>query len=113
MPKWAAYVVLAVAGFVLMFGAHFAAFAARNLPLPYWWSFLIFYPLTTALVVRQSRLSAVAVAAAVCFFPLCYFLALGVFESNWTASSTAIVGAGLAFVLSAAVGSWVQARRAQ
>lgn len=47
-------------------------------------------------------------ASALCFIPTLYFLALGIFESNWSASSAAIFGVGLAFILAAAIGTWAQ-----
>jgi hypothetical protein len=111
MRRAATFVLLALSGAVLMFGGHFAAFVGRDLPLPYWWAYPILYPLVTVVVVRLRLLSGVVAAAAVCLVPGLYFLALGVFESNWSASSTAIVGIGLSFALAAALGTWVQQRQ--
>ena len=107
------FVLLALVGLVLMFGAHFAAFTAFLVPgltLPYWWAYPILYPLATIVVVRRGTASAPMAASALCFIPALYFLGLGIAESNWNASSTAIAGVALAFVLAAALGTWEQRR---
>ena len=105
------FVLLALIGFALMVGAHLAAFIGSGLQLPYWWAYPIVYPLATIVAVRRGTASALVAASALCFIPALYFLALGITESNWSASSTAIVGVGLAFVLAAAIGTWVQQRQ--
>ena len=108
------FVLLALVGLVLMFGAHFAAFAVSvvpGLPLPYWWAYPILYPIATFVAVRRRPISGLMAAAALCFIPALYFLGLGIAESKWSASSTAIVGVALSFVLAAALGTWEQRRR--
>lgn len=113
------FVLLALIGFVLMFGAHVAAFAGYAALaafigsgglLPYWWAYPILYPLATVVAVRRGTVSGLMAASALCFIPALYFLSLGIFESKWNASSTAIAGVGLAFVLAAAIGTWAQQR---
>ena len=105
------FVLLALVGFALMFGAHFAAFIGSGLQLPYWWAYPILYPLATIVAVRRGTASALVAASGLCVTPALYFLALGISESNWSASSTAILGVGLTFVLAAAIGTWVQQRQ--
>jgi len=53
----------------------------------------------------------VGASIAICVLPAAYFLALGLFESNWRASDTALVGVGLAFLLCLGLSSWVRRRR--
>jgi len=111
------FVLLALLGLVLMFGAHLAAIAGylalaavtgSDLSVPYWWAYPILYPLATLVAVRRGTISGLMGASALCFIPALYFLGLGIAESKWRASSTAIAGVGLAFVLAAAIGSWAQ-----
>ena len=111
MPSLVRLLLLALVGFALMFGAHFAAFIGSGLQLPYWWAYPLLYPLATIVAVRRGTASGLVAASALCFMPMLYFLALGISESNWSASSTAIVGVGLAFVLAAAIGTWMQQRQ--
>jgi hypothetical protein len=119
MPSIVRLMLLVLVGFVLMLAAHLAAFAAYaalaaftgpDPSLPYWWAYPIFYPLATLVAVRRGTTSGLLVACALCSAPALYFLALGIFESNWSASSTAIAGVGLAFVLAATMGTWAQRR---
>src|SRR5882724_3150237 len=106
--------VVAILGFALMFVGHFAAFLAAEyagrLHLPYWWSYLLLYPVLAVTVVRRSFLPPLAASVAACLAPGTYFLALGFLESTWTISSTAIIGFACAFLLAAISAVWVDRR---
>jgi hypothetical protein len=114
------FVLLVLVGFVLMLGAHLVAIIgfgfgasiglSSDLWVPYWWPYLILFPLATIVAVRRGTVSGLMAAFALCFIPALYFLVLGIAESKWSASSTAIVGVGLAFVLAAAMGRREQRR---
>jgi hypothetical protein len=111
------FVLLAFLGGALMFVAHFGAFLAPlfvtvGLRLPYWWAYPILYPLAAALAARRGTLEPVASATAVCLLPATYFLALGLFESNWRASNTALLGVGFAFILAVGCSTWARRRYA-
>lgn len=111
------FIAVAALGGLLMFVAHFAGLLRySNVPglrrLPYWWAYLILYPAGAAMVARRHWLHPVLAAAAICLLPVLYFLALGVGESDWTTSDTAIAGVGVAFVLAAAAASWSARREA-
>jgi hypothetical protein len=102
---------VACLGGLLMFVAHFGAFlryyyAPDLRHVPYWWAYVVLYPLGAVLVVQRGWLRPLGAAAAICLLPAMYFLALGVLESNWTTSSTAILGVGVAFVVAVIVASW-------
>lgn len=92
-------------GLVLMFVAHFLAFIGPDTQLeggwlPYWWSYLWLYPLATGVVTLSMPRQWPLVAVALCAPPVVYFLALGVFEGNWRASSAAWLGALVTLALS-------------
>jgi len=107
------FVLFAVLGGVLMFVGHFFAFLSsiNHVALPYWWSYVLLYPLAAFLAVRLRALGPLAAAAAVCLLPACYFVAIGVFDSNWHTSSTAVAGIGIAFVLALACAMWARQAR--
>ncbi len=109
-------ILIVLLGGLLMFVGHFGAFLAYATNLrhaPYWWSYLLLYPLAAVLIVRRGWLGPLTAALAICALPALYFLALGVLESNWTASDSAIIGVGAAFVLALAAGSWARPSRQQ
>ena len=103
-------VLVASLGFLLMFVGHVGAFLATvyagNLHLPYWWAYLLLYPILAVMAVRRAALPPLVAAVAACLSPGAYFLALGVLEGEWTASSTAIFGVGLAFLLAIIAATW-------
>jgi len=107
------YVVL---GGVLMFVGHFAAFlgaminSGTGLQLPYWWGYLVVYPLAAVLAAHLGQLRPLAAAVAVCLLPASYFLALGVLESNWRGSDGALLGTGLTFLLAFGCARWAWQR---
>jgi hypothetical protein len=115
MRTVAKFVLVACLGGLLMFVAHFGAFlryyyAPGLRHVPYWWAYVVLYPLGAVLVVQRGWLRPLEAAVAICLLPAMYFLALGVLESNWTTSSTAILGVGVAFV-AALIGASLTARR--
>ena len=91
-----------LAGFVLMFLAHFAAFLGTRHGLPYWWAYLVLYPVSAAGSAKLEFLPPGLTAIGLCLAPAIYFTALGVTDGNWQSSNTAIIGVSLAFVLSLA-----------
>lgn len=95
------FVLFVFLGGLLMLGGHvFALMSAVNgMQLPYWWSYLILYPLAGIQAVRGGALRPLPASVAVCLLPALYFAAIGVLDSNWHASSTAILGIGIAFVI--------------
>jgi hypothetical protein len=113
LGRFLLYVVL---GGVLMFVGHFAAFlgamviSGTGLRLPYWWAYLVVYPLAAVLAAHLGHLRPLAAAVAVCLLPASYFLALGVLESNWRASDGALLGTGLACLLAFGCASWAWQR---
>jgi hypothetical protein len=78
--------------------------------VPYWWAYVLLYPLGAVPVVQRGWLGPLGAAAAICLLPATYFLALGVLESKWTTSSTALLGVGVAFVISMIGASWTARR---
>ncbi len=116
MRALGSFLLYVACGGALMFVGHLAAFlgtmvhSGTGLPLPYWWAYLIVYPLAAVLAVHLGRLRPLAAAVAVCLLPASYFLALGILESHWRASDGALVGTGLAFLLAFGCASWVWRR---
>ena len=91
------------AGFILMFLAHFSAFLGSGVGFPYWWAYLVLYPIAAVVSVKLQYLSLIEAAASLCAAPVLYFLAIGIIDGNWHASNHALVGAVLAFALSFAL----------
>ena len=96
-----AFVLFVVLGGLLMFGGRaFALMGVVNrMQLPYWWSYVILYPLAGIQAVRGGSLRPLPASVAVCLLPALYFTAIGVLDSNWHASGTAILGVGIAFAI--------------
>jgi len=90
-------------GFILMLVSHFAAFLGSTLGLPYWWAYLVLYPIAAVASVKLKYLSPLQAAASLCAAPVLYFLAIGVVNGSWHSSSNALIGAVLAFGLSFAL----------
>ena len=110
MRTFGKVVLVASLGFFLMFVGHFGAFLAAmyvgSLHLPYWWAYLLLYPFLAVIAVRRGWLPPLVAALAACLAPGTYFLALGALEGKWTASSTAILGVGLALLLAMIAATW-------
>ncbi len=107
------FVLFVVLGGILMFGGHaLASMSGMNgLQLPYWWSYVILYPLAGIQAVRGGSLRPLAASIAVCLLPALYFAAIGVLDSNWHASNTAILGVAIAFVITLVCAFLVGLRR--
>ena len=97
-----------VAGFLLMFVAHFGGFLGSGLGLPYWWAYLLLYPIATVVSVRRLYLSPLLAAASLCMAPMVYFIAIGKTSHHWNASGSAIGGAIAAFIVSFLLATWSQ-----
>ena len=95
-------------GGALMFVGHLFAFASsiNRVPAPYWWSYVILYPLAGVLAVRRGALSPVMASIAVCLLPAAYFTAIGIADGNWHTSSTAIVGVCISFAITLLCATW-------
>ena len=112
--RLARVVALVVLGFLLMFVCHFLAFAGwmatGGLPrrLPYWWGYLLVYPIAGIAVARLAVLEAWPAAACLCAAPVMYFLSLGLLEGAWSASDTALVGTLLATGITGLVGARIR-----
>jgi hypothetical protein len=91
-------------GFGLMFGGHVMAFLGStvftSLPfrVPYWWGYPLLYPVVAALLARRRPGEWMASALVLCLPPILYFLALGLAEGKWMASSGALWGALLTLI---------------
>ncbi len=98
------FVLFVVLGGLLLVGGHaFASMSGANgMQLPYWWSYVILYPLAGIQAVRGRSLRPLPASVAVCLLPALYFTAIGVLDSNWNASGTAILGVGIAFAITLA-----------
>ena len=89
---------VAVLGFFLMFVGHILAFvgwsATHDLPLrlPYWWGFVLIYPVVGLVLARRRVLSGWRVACSLCAAPFLYFFLLGVTEGRWFVSDFALGG---------------------
>lgn len=89
---------VAVLGFFLMFVGHILAFVGWNatrdlaLHLPYWWSYVLIYPVAGLAIARRRMLSGWRVAGYLCAAPLLYFFLLGVTEGRWFVSDFALGG---------------------
>ncbi len=95
------FVLFVVLGGLLMLAGHaFALMSAVNgVRLPYWWSYVVLYPLAGIQAVRGGSLRPLQASVALCLLPALYFAAIGLLESNWVASNTAILGVAIAFAI--------------
>lgn len=104
-------------GFVVMFVGHFfglmgyAMAEGNTWHLPYWWSWLVLYPLAAALMVRVSGAHWLATSACFLAFPVFYFGALGVVENDWLSNDGALFGAFVVLAITAVVARFVAGRR--
>ena len=96
-------------GFVLMFVGHLLAFAGflatrgTALRLPYWWSYLLIYPMAGLVLARRGVISGWRAAACLCAAPVLYFLLLGILEGRWDVSDFALLGGIVATLITGLV----------
>ena len=112
--RFARVVALVAVGFLLMFVCHFLAFAGwmategLSRRLPYWWGYLLVYPMAGVVVARLALLEAWPAAACLGAAPVIYFLSLGLLEGAWSASDAALGGALLATAITGLVGGRIR-----
>ena len=98
VATYARAVKIAVIGFSLMFVGHLLAFvgwsATRDLAirLPYWWSYVLIYPVAGLVLARRRVLSGWSGAGCLCAAPFLYFFLMGVAEGSWFVSDFALGG---------------------
>jgi hypothetical protein len=89
---------VAALGFLLMFVSHFLTLTSwiatehRAVRPPYWWSYLVVYPIAGLVLARRGVLSGWNVAFCLCAAPVLYFLLLGIMDGTWLANSFALGG---------------------
>lgn len=100
---------VAVLGFLLMFVGHLLAFVGWSathdlaLRLPYWWGYVLIYPMAGLVLARRRVLSGWRAAACLCAAPVLYFSLLGVLEGRWLVSDFALGGSVGAAVITGLV----------
>jgi hypothetical protein len=109
-PEWSPGVhaiALLVVGGLLMLLAHFLGLLGwgisegRTFHPPYWWSYLILFPLTGYLTVGATSVDWRLAAFCLCAPPILYFTALGIRDGSWVESDAALLGAVAALTLTA------------
>jgi hypothetical protein len=102
-------VVLGAVGGVVMFVAHFLGLLGwmltegREMHPPYWWAYLVLYPIAAVTAMALSRIGWLQAALCVCATPVIYFFMLGVLDGDWLASDGAFGGSLLAVALTVLV----------
>jgi hypothetical protein len=105
---------VAVLGFFLMFVGHLLAFvgwtATQDLSLhpPYWWGYVLVYPIAGLVLARRGVHSGWYAAGWLCVAPFLYFLLLGIVDSQWLASDFALGGTIVAAAMTGVVASRVR-----
>ena len=88
-------VAVAVLGFFLMFVGHFLAFVGWSathdlaLQLPYWWGFVLIYPMVGLVLARRRVLFGWRVACPLYAAPFLYVFLRGATEGRWSVSRRA------------------------
>jgi hypothetical protein len=107
---------LGALGVVLMFVAHFLGLLGwmlsegKEMRPPYWWGYLILYPVAAAIATRVTSASWREAALCLCAPPVLYFVAHAVIDGEWHMSDDAALGSLLTLGVTALVAYYFRDR---